>query len=264
MTQRIWHLPLHKLYPSPFQPRKIFDSKKLQELTLSIKAKGLFQPITVRRDGQDRFEIIAGERRWRAAQKAGWTKVPVLIQEINDQSSMELALIENIQREDLNPIEEAFAYSRLLKHSKWSQQKLAQRLGKDRSSIANLLRILNLRKEVQQWVIDGSLSLGHAKLLASLEEEKQLFFGQKTRKEHLSVRSLERRILRDKKSSSSPSSHSLDLKGSSPHWVKHLEQQIEKTLGDPVQLEYKDAKGKIHISFYSNEGLNNIVAKLIK
>ena len=273
ISKRLWHLPIHKLHPNRFQPRKAFDSKKLEELALSIKEKGIFQPIMVRKDKdkdkEGQFEIIAGERRWRAAQKAGWTEVPVLIQEVSDQSSMELALIENIQREDLNPIEEALAYSRLLTQSNWNQKELAQRLGKDRSSVANLLRILNLKKEVQQWIIEGTLSLGHAKLLASLEKEKQLSFGQKTREEHLSVRALEKSILQDKKkepkqSFSEPLTSSSHKRSPSPYWVKDLEQQIEKSLGVPVQLDYKDAKGKIHISFYSDETLNKMIEKLIK
>ena len=184
---------------------------------------------------------------------------------------MELSLIENIQREDLNPIEEALAYSRLLKKSNWNQKELAQRLGKDRSSVANLLRLLNLREEVQQWIIEGSLSLGHAKLLVSLKKDEQLFFGEKTRKELLSVRALEKSILQDKKgkpqspnSTSSLMDSSAQEKNLSTHWVKNLQEELEKSLGTPVKLDYKDSKGKISISFHSDAFLNNIIEKLVK
>src|ERR1044072_8285789 len=182
------------LYPTDTQPRKIFNEERLNELAQSIKENGIIQPIVARRDGE-RFQIIAGERRWRAAQIAGLQKIPCLIREVTDESLLEISLIENIQREDLNPIEEAAAYKRLVEGLSLSQEEVAKRVGKDRSTIANALRLLKLPLEVQQLVEEEKLSMGHARALLSLDStEEQLRLAIAIIEKTLNVRETERLV----------------------------------------------------------------------
>src|SRR5436853_5771947 len=181
-------LDVDLLYPADTQPRKVFREEKMNELAQSIKANGIIQPIVARRDGE-RFQIIAGERRWRAAQLAGLRKIPCLVREVTDENVLEISLIENIQREDLNPIEEATAYKRLVDVLALSQEEVAKRVGKDRSSVTNALRLLKLPPEIQQLVEDEKLSMGHARALLSLETaEQQILFAQDIIEKTLSVR----------------------------------------------------------------------------
>ena len=195
---RIWQVPIEKIEANPNQPRQIFATEPLQELANSIHEKGIIQPLLLRKKGEG-FEIIAGERRWRAAQMAGLKEVPALVKEHEDQEVLELALIENIQRENLNPIEEAEAYDFLIKKYNLTQQGLAQKVGKDRATVANLLRLLQLQPGVRQMVSKNELSLGQAKVLLSITDGKrQQALAEKAHKETLSVRALEKLLAKPK------------------------------------------------------------------
>ena len=254
---RIWSLAIDKIFPNKKQPRKDFEKEPLQELAQSIKEQGLLQPITVRKKGEN-FEIIAGERRWRACQLAGLHSVPTIIKEVSDQKSMELALIENIQRENLNPVEEALAYQLLIDEHELSQQDLAQKVGKNRSTITNSLRVLTLPKEVRDTLRTGELSLGHAKVLLGIADPKlQIRLAKKTIQKKLSVRALEKEI---KKSSSQDSQ--LGELNVSERLVQGLASDLQKALGTKVNIVYKAGKGRLEISYYSDEDLTRICEKI--
>lgn len=253
---------LEWIKPNKNQPRLIFDNQALTELAQSIKAQGILQPIVVRPCGEREFEIIAGERRWRAAQKAGLKKIPVIIKSANDQLSAELALIENIQREDLNPMEEAEALHNLLSNGKMTQQVLADRLGKNRSSLANLLRLLNLNPEVRGFLKNNQLSLGHAKLLLSLENlNTQKHFAQLSIKKNLSVQALARLIKKNQLLNKAQSFKNIE-RTEKQIQLNKVAEQIQKKLGTKVQLEYSNGQGCLSIHFSTDAQLNQIVQSL--
>jgi ParB family chromosome partitioning protein len=192
---RIWQIPIEKIDANPNQPRRHFEKEALDELALSILEKGIIQPILVRKAGPDKFEIIAGERRWRASQLAGLHEIPSIIKDSDEREVLELALIENIQRENLNVIEEAEAYDMLIKKYDLTQQDMADKVGKDRATIANVLRLLQLQPEVRKMVSANELSLGQAKVLLGVGEPKtQIKLAKKTKDESLSVRALEKLV----------------------------------------------------------------------
>src|SRR5262245_56067436 len=194
LDQDFIELDIDRLDPAEIQPRSIFKADKIEELAQSIRHNGIIQPLVVRRSG-DRFQIIAGERRWRAAQKAGLHRVPCVVKEVAEENVLELSLIENIQREELNPIEEACAYQTLLEKQDLTQEELAKRVGKDRSSISNAIRLLKLPIEVQKLVEDETLSMGHARALLSLNSrEDQITLAREIANRCLSVRETERRV----------------------------------------------------------------------
>jgi len=256
---RLWQLPIEKVDPNPDQPRQIFTKEALDELAQSIREKGVIQPLLVRRRGADAFEIIAGERRWRAAQMAGLKEVPALIKDTTDQEVLELALIENIQRQDLNVIEEAEAYEFLIKKYNLTQQELAQKVGKDRATVANVLRLLQLQPKIRLMVSKGELSLGLAKVLLSIGNPKdQELMAQRAHKEALSVRALEKLVSRANEAGKTPSPQD-DLRHK---LAKSLEEDLQKLLGSKVNLDYADGKGKISIHFYSDQELNQVAEKL--
>jgi len=255
--KRIWDLGIDKVQPNKRQPRKDFEKEPLQELANSIKEQGILQPITVRKTGET-FEIIAGERRWRAAQIAGLHKVPVIIKDVSDQKVMELALIENIQRENLNPVEEAIAYQQLIEDYEMSQAEVAQKVGKNRTTITNSLRVLTLPKEVKRALRSHEISVGHAKVLLSVEDPAdQVRFLKNVINQKLSVRALEKEVR--KKPSESGSFDTLDV---SERLAKSLSADLQKTLGTKVQIKYKNGKGRIEISFYSDDELTSISEKV--
>jgi ParB family chromosome partitioning protein len=256
---KVWQVGIDKLKSGIYQPRKTFEKESLQELAQSIKENGILQPIIVRKTENGSFEIVAGERRWRAAQLAGMHEVPVLIRAFNDKEALELAIVENIQREDLNPIEEAEGYSRLSTEFSLSQQQIAEKVGKDRATIANSIRLLALPRELKELVIHGELSVGHAKVLLSLQDPKaQIELAKRVVKEKLPVRKLEKLIAAasDENEMKSPSAA---IPNTMNQLVLALSDELQKMLGTKVQIDYADGKGKIKISFYSNEELNNIV-----
>ncbi|HXG95214.1 MAG TPA: ParB/RepB/Spo0J family partition protein [Blastocatellia bacterium] len=264
LDQDLVYIDVDQLEPSETQPRKLFNENKLKELAGSIKTNGIIQPIVVRRNGE-RFQIIAGERRWRAAQIAGLHKLPCVIRNVPEEGILELSLIENIQREELNPIEEATAYKRLLEKLNTTQEELAQRVGKDRSTITNSLRLLKLPPEVQILVEEEKLSMGHARALLavdSLDQQKTLALEIVTRA--LSVRETEKlvkrtqqRIAESPKIENRPENDDANLRAA--------ESKLSKNLGTPVHIRIKkQGKGIIEIKFSSTEDLMRLFDLLIQ
>lgn len=252
---------LTKVEPDRNQPRKNFDPEKLQELSDSIKNKGLLEPIIVQ-ENEDHYEIIAGERRWRACKLAGLKEIPVIIKNYEDRERVEISLIENIQREDLNPIEEANAYKRLIDEFHLKQDELAERVSKNRSSIANSMRLLKLSAKVQEMVINGLLSMGHARALLAVEdEETQISLAEEIVEKKLSVRETERAIQllnRKKTEKKEDKDPSLQL------IYKDLASKMNAALGMKVSIKDKGKKrGSIEISFENQEDLEKIMDKIM-
>lgn len=256
---RVWNIAIEKIFPNPNQPRQVFDKEPLEELSHSIREKGIIQPLLVRKSEDDTFEIIAGERRWRAAQLAGLKEVPALLKDSPDQEVLELALIENIQRENLNPIEESEAYEFLMKKHNLTQQDLATKVGKDRATVANMLRLLNLQPGVRQMVSRKELSMGQAKVLLSITDGKlQEKIAEKAKNDSLSVRALEKLVAKAKESGGEKAlSEDLPTKA-----ARNLGEELQKLIGSKVQLDYDKGKGKIVIHFYSDSELNQIADTL--
>lgn len=262
---KISEIGIEKLKPGQFQPRKTFDKKSLEELASSLKSSGLIQPIVVRKSGVG-FEIIAGERRWRAAQIAGLHTVPVIIRNISDLESLEFGIVENIQRENLNPIEEAEAYQELSEKFNLTQAEIAEKVGKDRSTVANLMRLLQLPMGARDMVLAGALSLGHAKILLSIENKENILkLAKKATNQQWSVRKLEAEV----KAYNNPTvedSETFNSKSEAEKTqIEHVQNTIAKKLKTKVAVSFngKDL-GKIEISFYSIEQLNNIFEDLEK
>jgi ParB family chromosome partitioning protein len=261
-NQRIWEVDIEKITPNEFQPRKTFVAEKLAELTASIKEKGILQPIVVRKTAPDKFELIAGERRWRAAQAAGLHKVPVIIKNVQNQESLELALIENIQRHDLNPIDEAEAYQQLAQQFLLSQAEIAQKVGKERATVANALRLLSLEPSVRQMLINGEITTGHAKaLLAMPDQSKQKELAKKITSEKLTVRAAEKIIQASQKKKGSADDLDIDV---SLRLIKGLQDDLIKALGTKVEINYNGGKGTVAIKFYSDEDLTRIIERIKK
>jgi ParB family transcriptional regulator, chromosome partitioning protein len=252
-------LDIDLLEPSRFQPRQIFSEAKLEELAKSIKTHGFVQPIVVRQNGQ-RYQIIAGERRWRAAQRLGLPKLPVVVKQISDEQMIEASLVENIQRENLNPIEEASAYQRLAQEFDLTQEEVAQRTGKERSTITNFVRLLKLPQEIQQFVLEDKLSMGHARALLALESApEQHKLAEKTVHYGWSVRQVERTIsqLKNEKSKNKSAVHT------DPN-VKAAIETMEKALGTRVRIIEKGQAGRIEIEYYSQEELQRLYEYLVR
>jgi ParB family chromosome partitioning protein len=261
---RIWKIAVEKLHPNEFQPRQKFNKDTLKELANSIKDKGILQPIVARKHASGALEIISGERRWRAAQMAGLQEVPVIIRTVNDQDSLELAIIENIQREDLNPIDEAEAYQRLAQEFKLTQQQIAEKVGKDRATVANSLRLLLLADPVREMLVNHDLSVGHCKVLLSLDNPKtQTEVARKALKDQLSVRALEKLVNKALKGLSIEEEEDLDLKADiKKKLISSMSDELQKLMGTKVAIEYAEGKGRIVLSFYSDDEFNNITEKL--
>ncbi len=248
------------------QPRHRFDPEALAELAGSIREQGVLQPLLVRRDGTG-FELIAGERRLRAAIEAGLTEVPVMLMEVTDERAMEVALIENLQREDLNPMEEAEGYQALIRQFGLTQEQVAQRVGKARTSIANALRLLTLPEEVRHMVIDGVLSTGHAKILAGLEiEAEQRLLARRVQREHLSVRQLEKLAASTRASTPPPRPPRSDIPAAH---VSDLTEKLQQYFGTGVRIvpsrklaNGRTRKGSIAIDFYNTDDLDRLLVML--
>jgi ParB family chromosome partitioning protein len=241
--------------PNPYQPRMNFDKQALDELKNSIREKGLIQPITVRRVNSH-FELIAGERRLRAAVEVGLEKVPAYIMQVETKEEMlELAIVENVQREKLNPIEQANAYQRLINECNLTQDDIAQKIGKDRSTITNILRLLRLPKLIQKSVEEGELSVGHARTLLALEDtEKQLLIWKKVLKNDISVRKLEKLV---KEILEIKQHQPVKTRKKSVHIV-HLEDKLKDMFGTKVSIKTKNEGGSIEIAFYSPDDLDRL------
>ena len=255
LAEQVVELDIDLIDPSPHQPRTRYDEQRLRELADSIRTHGLVQPIIVRRRGL-RYEIIAGERRWRAAQLAGALKIPAVIRDVPDEQVLELSLIENIQREDLNPIEEAQAYQRLIERLGLTQEEVARRVGRDRTSIANSLRLLRLPHEVQTLIEEGKLSFGHAKALLSLssaDAQKQL--AQEVVARGLSVRETEAAV-RKWNAAASPQVRRGSVP-TDPH-LRAAAERLGRYLGKKVRILHSASGGKIEIEYYSMTDLDRI------
>jgi len=250
-------LKINEVEPNKKQPRKSFNEEALQELSESIKQHGIVQPLVVAKQ-KDYYEIIAGERRWRAAKIAGLKEVPVVIKDYSPQEIMEVALIENIQREDLNPVEEAKAYQNLIKEYNLKQEEVAERVSKSRSAITNSLRLLKLNDKVLDLLIEESISSGHARAMLALEEpDQQLAVAEKIMKEHLSVRETEKLV----KSINHPTKKTPKKALKNDFVYKDMEEQLKQKIGTKVKINRKsENKGKIEIEYYSQDDLEKIVA----
>jgi ParB family chromosome partitioning protein len=256
---RIKEIDLEKIIPNPDQPRTHFDENEIAGLAESIKAVGLIQPVIVRqKDGL--FILVAGERRVRACKLIGIKKIKAIIIEADEERNFSMALIENIQRENLNPIEEAKAYRLLIQRFKLKQQDIAKRVGKDRTTITNSLRLLNLPEEIQDGIIDKKITTGHAKVLLSLEEqEKQIEMFHEIVERELSVRSLEAKINPVKNNNKNSVQKSVPLK--SPQ-IKKMEEELIARLGTKVEIRHSGGKGRIEISYYSIDDFERIMEKI--
>jgi len=256
-------LPLNLIQPNPMQPRTVFNSDGLQELAASIRANGIIQPLIVRQLG-DSYQIVAGERRWRAARLAELQEVPVVVQDVADRSMLELALIENIQREDLNPIETAHAFERLGRDLGLSQEEIGRRTGKDRTSIANIIRLLRLPKEVQLLVAERRLSMGHARAilgLATADEQVQL--AEKAVALGLSVRQVEAQVQEMTSDRDKPAHGSRKEAAQDPN-VRAAAEELERALGTRVRIiELSDQRGRIEIEYYSQADLDRLYQQIV-
>ena len=261
--ERVQRVPLERIVPCPFQPRKDFSPETLRELADSIKEQGIVQPLIVReRDAH--LELIAGERRWRAAQLVGLKDVPVILRVADDQAVLELALIENLQRENLNPIEEGQGYSQLIEQFHLTQEDAAAKVGKSRAVVANALRLLRLPPEVQGYLRDGRLSVGHAKVILGLAGEKhQKHAAERVLRDGLNVRQTEALVthLQAREASTltktgPPAAPARDTQ------VSHLESQLRERLGTKVHLRYQQGKGALEIAFFSDAELERILQLL--
>jgi len=245
--------------PNRFQPRQVFDQKALGSLAASIKSNGLIQPIVVRKGDDGTYELIAGERRWRAAQLAGYLKIPAIVKRAEDRQLMEWALLENLQREDLNPIEKAQAYERLISQFSLTQETIATRMGIDRSSVSNFLRLLQLPKELWNEIAGGRLTMGHAKAILSLEKKaEQLRLAAKVIAKKMSVRQAEAAAQEIKKGETKKK----PLMASSAPEVLVVEERLRRALGTKVRLIPQGKGGEIRVSYYSLDDLDRILEAL--
>lgn len=246
-----------KIEPNKDQPRKNFDEDSLLELSESLKQYGMLQPLLVQ-DKKEYYEIVAGERRWRAAKLAGLKEIPVIIKKLTDQEIVEISLIENIQRENLNPIEEAIAYKRLLNEFNLKQDEVAERVSKSRTAVTNAIRLLKLDERVQRMVIDDLITTGHARaLLAIPDPEKQYILAQQIFDEKLSVRETEKLV---KKLQKSKSESSKKLENDMAVFYEDMEQKLKNIMGTKVSIHQKDKeKGKIEIEYYTSDELERIM-----
>ena len=261
-TDQLRELEIEQVLPNAHQPRKSFDEESLNELAESIRAHGVVQPIVVRPLQDGFFQLIAGERRWRASQRAGLTKIPAVVRESGDNAALEIALIENLQREDLNPIEEAQAYERLISEFGLTQEEVARRVGKNRATIANMLRLLRLPAEVQEWLRDNRLSVGHAKALLSLNSlDAILDSARKIIQGNYSVRQAEMLVARHSNGAENPSA--TEEQPDDPN-VRAAIRALEQTLGTKVTIHESGGKGRIELHFFSREEMDRLYEGLIR
>lgn len=254
-------LPLRDIEPDRDQPRKYFEDSALQELSKSISEHGILQPIVVRPIPNGNYKIIAGERRWRASRLAGLTEVPVIIKEVTDAQAMEIALIENLQREDLDPVEEALGYKNLMDRCGLTQEQTAEKLARSRSAVANSLRLLNLPDDILEMLKQGELSAGHAKVILSLPTaEMQSAAGKQIRDEKLNVRQAEILCKKMQQQEKTPK-QKIDQR---PSFTAEVEISLQESLGTEVRVSYKEGKGTLNVGFYSDEQLKEFANLLGK
>ena len=248
---------IDRVRPNPRQPREHFDEEALESMASSLRDRGMLQPLIVRREG-DGYQLIAGERRWRAAQRAGWHRVPVVVREATTLEALELALIENVQREDLNPLEEARAYEFLASEAGLTQEQVAERVGRERSTVANYLRLLALPERVQELLVTGSLSMGHARALLGLKAPAaQIRMAEAIAAQGLSVRQTEGRVRAARREASKPGKTGVQ----DPDTVA-AQERLTRALGAPVKIRGKE-KGRIEVRFSSLEELDRLYEQLL-
>jgi ParB family chromosome partitioning protein len=252
---------IDRIQPGRYQPRTKMDAESLNELAASIKAQGLMQPVLVRPAGADRYELIAGERRWRAARIAGLAEVPVVVRDVPDQAALAMSLIENIQREDLNPLEEAQGVQRLVSEFKLTHQEAADAIGRSRAATTNLLRLLNLPQSVQQLVLDGQLDMGHARALLALDGELQVATAKKVADKGLSVRETEQLV----NDLLHPKARIPRPKARSGRDIQRLEEEVSESLGTTVEIKSgKKGSGRLVVHYMSHEHLDDLLLKLTR
>lgn len=258
----VLRLKLRDIEPNPDQPRKHFDKEKIEALASSIREHGLIQPVLVKKSDNGMYLIIAGERRWRAAKQAGLSEIPCILGEYSEKEVMELALIENLQREDLNPIEESEGYKKLMDTFSLTQEEVAARVGKSRSAVANALRLNNLSDKIKKMVTDGLISQGHARAILPLEKETdRLAVAEKIVKESLNVRQVENLVsAMQKDSNKKPAKKTVDK--NTENYFKNLAADLSSRLETKVSIKYGKKRGKIEIEYYSNSDLENILKKI--
>lgn len=254
----IVEIPLAEIRPSPFQPRKRFDDKKLDELAASIRAQGILSPVIVRQIPGG-YELVAGERRLRATERAGLERIPAVVREMSNAGMLEVALIENVQREDLNPVEEAEVYRRLIEEFGLTQEEMAARVGKDRASIANTLRLLKLPHPIREDLIEGAMSAGHGRALLGLDgRDLQLTAREAVIRRGLSVRATELLVKRLK---NGPAAQDRTIRRKAPG-LAQAEEQLRRTLATKVRIIRRGQRGRIEVEFYSEDDLDRLVRKI--
>jgi ParB family transcriptional regulator, chromosome partitioning protein len=261
-AENVQQVSLTSIVPSPLQPRKEFDREALQELIDSVRQHGIIQPLIVRQVS-GRHELIAGERRWRAAQEAGLMRAPIIVRDATDIEVLELSLIENLQRADLNPIEEAQAYARLVGEFGMRQDDIAHKVGKSRATIANSLRLLDLHQQVQAWVIQGFLSVGHAKVLLALKApEEQLLIADIVLRRSATVRATERLVARQLGQVKARRKRRLGVITVSSAAISDLENRLQQHLATHVTIHHGEKHGRIEIEYYGKDDLQRVLAAL--
>ena len=250
-------IPVEWIQPGKYQPRRIIDDEALQELAASIRAQGVMQPIVLRSVGENLYEIIAGERRWRATQLAGLDKIPCVIKEVNDEAAVAMSLIENIQREDLNPMEEALALQRLIEEFDLTHQQVAEAVGKSRAAVSNFLRLINLAPEVTQMLVHGDIEMGHARALLSLTNDQQGKLAREIASSGLNVRQAEA-LVRKLTSGEKPVSQAKKVDSD----TKQLENRLSSNLGQPVEIKHTiKGRGKLVIKYNSLDELDGVLSR---
>lgn len=258
------NIPLRRIEPNRAQPRRSFDETALQELENSIRAHGVLAPITVRQGDNGYYQIVAGERRWRAARRAGLDTIPAMVIDADEQTMMELALIENLQREDLNPMEEAEGYRALIDQFGMKQETVAERVGKSRSAVANSLRLLSLDETVRRMVEEGTLSSGHARAVLAIQDTEKRLAAAKTMTETgMSVRQAEAYVKKlNKPKTAEPDVAQQVPKEFQPDYYAELQRKLEGTMGRRVRIDHKKNKGKIMLEYYGDDDLERLVEAL--
>jgi len=265
--ERVQRIALDRIVPTPLQPRTVFRDEHLEELVASIREQGIIQPLIARQRG-DKFELIAGERRWRAAQRVGLAEAPVIVREASDQDVLELALIENLQREDLNAIEEANAFARLAREFGLRQEDIAQKVGKSRAAVANSMRLLDLHEDVQSWLTQDRISVGHAKVLLSLKSrDEQALLADIIIRRSLTVRAAEKLVAQHFEQSGTPKPTRNGAGGgggtggtsSLAPALQHLQNRLQERLATHVVLHHNEKRGRIEIEYYGNDDLQRLL-----
>ncbi|MDY4443257.1 ParB/RepB/Spo0J family partition protein [Butyricicoccus sp.] len=255
------NIPLRRIEPNRAQPRREFDEAALQELENSIRLHGVLAPITVRLGDNGYYQIVAGERRWRAARRAGLDSIPAMVIDADDQTMMELALIENLQREDLNPMEEAEGYRALIDQFGMKQETVAERVGRSRSAVANSLRLLSLDEDIRKLVVEGKLSSGHARAVLAVQQPDKRLAAAKTMMESgMSVRQAEAYVKRLNQPKQEKTEQ--PVKEFQPDYYAEVQRKLEGSLGRRVQIDHKKNKGKITLEYYGDEDLERLANAL--